>query len=166
MSDRPRDGVNTVTVTPTSVLPGGKVTIKVTTTDFFIGVLGTVYAGDAQVGTHAPPAGTQACMGNANAITHSAPLPGAMSLSWEFTVPATASGMLEARVVTLLNGPQKFAIGKATFTVGQSAPVATTTTTVAGATTTTAAGNSTTASAATLVASAATVVAAFVASLL
>jgi hypothetical protein len=166
MNGRGRDGTNTVTVTPTTVAPGGKVTIKVTATEF-IGVLGTVYAGTEQVGTHTPPAGTAACMGNANAITHSAPLATTTSLSWEYTVPATATGTLEARVVTL-NGAvggdsaQKFAVGKATITIsaGTAPTVATTAgSTTAGATTT---GKS---AAASLVVSAAAFVAALVATL-
>jgi hypothetical protein len=149
MASRGRDGTNTVTVTPTTVAPGGKVTIRVTASQF-VGVLGTVYSGQAQIGTHAPPAGAKACMGSANAITHSAPFASTTSLSWEYTVPATASGTLEARVVTL-NGAaggstQKFAVGKASFTVVGGTPTAATTSTTTTTTTTTTTSTSTTTS--------------------
>lgn len=125
MASRGRDGTNTVTVTPATAAPGGKVQIKVDATEF-IGVLGAVYAADAKVGTHTPPTGGKACSGDANAITHSDVLAaGTKTLSWDYTLPATASGTLEVRVVTL-NGvsgggaAQKFALGKATITVSGS----------------------------------------------
>lgn len=149
MSDRGRDGANTVTVTPATAAPGAVVKIKVETTVDVIGVLATVYSGTAQVGTHTPATGAQICMGNANAITHSAPFAvGTKSLEWDYTVPSDATGTLEARVVTLTGelssgAMQKFGLGKAPITVSGGGAV--TSTTSAGATTATTAAGSTTA---------------------
>jgi hypothetical protein len=143
MASRGRDGTNTVTVTPASAAPGAKVQIKVAATEF-IGVLGAVYAGTAKVGTHTATATTKTCQSNADAITHSDVLAaGTTSLTWDYTLPATATGSLEVRVVTL-NGAegasdQKFALGKATITVaagtaGTSTPAAGGSTNAAGTT--------------------------------
>jgi hypothetical protein len=150
MAGRGRDGTNTVTVTPSSAAPGSKVQIKVDATDF-IGVLGAVYAADAKVGTHTAPSVGKLCGDNADAITHSGAFDaGTKTLSWDYTLPAAATGTLEVRVITL-NGvsgggsAQKFALGKATITVsgsasgtttagGSDAPAASTTTKAGGST--------------------------------
>jgi hypothetical protein len=163
MNARARDGVNTVTVTPSTAKPGETVVIKVQVDApnvEIVGVLGTVYEvvemfglGTIQDGVHTPVDGLKLCEdrigvgvgGVSYAITHAAPLVGKTSLSWNYTLWRDAGvhvGKLEVRVVTL-NGKagdpssQKWALGTAIITVpGNSTTAATTAGTGPGATTT------------------------------
>lgn len=156
MADRPRNGSNSVSVSPSVAKPGENVTITVSVSggDEIVGFLGTVYevvnangVGTLQDGKHWPADNMQNCVDRVPvdyAITHAAPFSGKTSLSWTFTLWRTAGehvGKLQVRVATL-NGKsgaiasQKFAIGFATITVPSNA------TTVAAGTSTTVGGSS------------------------
>jgi hypothetical protein len=149
MNARARDGVNTVTVTPSTAKPGETVVIKVQVSApnvEIVGVLGTVYEvvemfglGTIQDGVHTPVDGLKLCedrigtIGVPYAITHAAPLVGKTSLEWNYTLWRDAGvhvGKLEVRVMTL-NGKagdpssQKWALGTAVITVPGNSTAAT-----------------------------------------